>query len=207
MKFTATNPPLLFSLSWRSLLGSLTERPVVSKRLVVPAGAFLLLYLPLPLLHQFIFCLTAGCTDKKLTRTAFLRFVSTHHGSSWLHQLTYTQDMSSACLGGASSGSGSGGGGGDPPFKFPEAPELPQDAKDINLDFVLSLLESLEKGLSVSSKKQNEAGDEVRGVLPFRVVVVVSAEPRESSALSILLYCCCMFSIKMTRARSLRRDA
>ena len=85
--------------------------------------------------------------------------------------------MSSACLGGASSGSGSGGGGGDPPFKFPEAPGLPQDAKDINLDLVLSLLESLEKGLSVSSQKQNEAGNEVRGVLPFLVVVVVSAQP------------------------------
>ena len=115
--------------------------------------------------------------------------------------------MSSACLGGASSGSGSGGGGGDQPFKFPEVPELPQDAKDINLDLVLSLLESLEKGLSESSQKQNEAGNEVRGVLPFLVVVVVSAQPRESAALSILLYCCCMFSMKMTRARSLQGDA
>ena len=113
--------------------------------------------------------------------------------------------MSSACLGAGSSGSGSGGGGGDRPFKFPEAPEIPQDANEINLDLVLSLLESLEKGLSESSRAQNKAGDEVRGSLTFLAVVVVAAQRRESAALSILRYCCCIFSMKITPARALRR--
>ena len=140
-----------------------------------------------------------------------------HDGVSYIHGVRTTQlgtspthvhtdlHMSPVCLGAGSSGSGSGGGDGGRPFQFPEAPEIPQDANEINLDLVLSLLESLEKGVSESSQAQNEAGNEVRGSLPFLVVVVVAAQRRESAALSILRYCCCIFSMKITPARALRR--
>ena len=112
--------------------------------------------------------------------------------------------MSSACLGGASSGSGSGGGGGDRPSQTPHGPNIPLDANEMNLALFIELLESLNKGLSESSHAQNQAADQVRGSLPFLVVVVVAAQRLESAAWSILRYGCCIFSLKITSVRALR---
>ena len=87
--------------------------------------------------------------------------------------------------GGSGSGSGSGGGEGKRPFQFPQVPAILKNTDEVNLDLVLAVFETFEKGLSEESSSQNEARDEVRGSLSFLVVVVVAARRRGQGALSM----------------------